>query len=117
MFAVPIAYLIDEQGIIVVVDGDEILVITKEKGHTMREQMQARLEMLRKELEKGQVELQKVESQRTYLREGVLRISGAIQVLEELLAEGQPIEQNGATSADEAELATTHSNRIDSRQA
>ncbi len=82
----------------------------------MREHMQARLELLRKELEKGQVELQKVESQRTYLHETLLRISGAIRVLEELLAEEQSAEQNGATGADKAQLATTHSNGIESRQ-
>ena len=119
IFATPIAYLIDEQGIIiadVAVGGDAILALTKEKGQTMREHMQARLEMLRKELEKGQIELQKVENQRTYLREMVLRIGGAIQVLEELLAEGQPAEQDGATSPDRAPLATTHSNGIDSRR-
>ncbi len=54
----------------------------------MREQIQARLEELKKELETGQAELQKVEMQRTYLHETVLRISGAVQVLEELLGEG-----------------------------
>ena len=82
----------------------------------MREHMQARLELLRKELEKGQIELQKVESQRTYIHETVLRIRGAIQVLEELLAEGQPAEQNGAASTDKAQFAPTHSNGTDSRQ-
>ena len=55
----------------------------------MREQIQARLEELKKERETGQAELQKVEMQRTYLRETVLRIDGAVQVLEELLA-GEP---------------------------
>jgi predicted nuclease with TOPRIM domain len=55
----------------------------------MREQIQARLEELKKELEAGQAELQKVEMQRAYLHETVLRIGGAIQVLEELLREGQ----------------------------
>jgi hypothetical protein len=63
-----------------------VIWYNEQKGQAMREQMQTRLEMLRKELERGQVELQRVESQRTYLREMVLRISGAIQVLEELLA-------------------------------
>jgi predicted nuclease with TOPRIM domain len=61
----------------------------------MREQMQARLEELRKELEAGQAELQKVEMQRTYLRETVLRIDGAVQVLEELLARQPQGQQNG----------------------
>ena len=61
----------------------------------MREQMQARLEELKKELETGQAELQKVEMQRTYLRETVLRIDGAIQVLEELLTRQPQGQQNG----------------------
>jgi hypothetical protein len=84
----------------------------------MREHMQARLELLRQELEKGQVELQKVESQRKYLQETLLRISGAIQVLEELLAEGQPAEQNGkvATSAGKAPPAPPPADGIESRR-
>jgi chromosome segregation ATPase len=65
----------------------------------MREEIQARLEELKKELESGQAELQKVEMQRTYLHETVLRIGGAIQVLEELLREGQSAKQNTAAAA------------------
>jgi hypothetical protein len=42
----------------------------------MRGQVQARLEELKKELEAGQAELQKVEMQRAYLHETVLRIGG-----------------------------------------
>ena len=79
----------------------------------MRDHMQARLEMLRKELEKGQIELQKVESQRTYLYETLLQIRGAIQVLEELLAAEQPAQQDGATSAGNAQPAATHTNGSD----
>jgi hypothetical protein len=65
----------------------------------VREQIQARLETLKKELETGQAELQKVEVQRTYLHETILRISGAVQVLEELLSEGPAAEQNRAPAA------------------
>jgi hypothetical protein len=65
-----------------------IHTISKEGG-TIRKQIQARLEELKQELETGQAELQKVEMQRTYLHETVLRISGAVQVLEDLLREGQ----------------------------
>ena len=64
----------------------------------MQEQIQARLAQLKKELEAGQTELQKVEMQRTYLRETVLRIGGAVQVLEELLVEGGPAGPDGTVT-------------------
>jgi hypothetical protein len=51
----------------------------------MPDRLHTRLEELRSELATGQVELDKVERQRTYLRETMLRISGGIQVLEELV--------------------------------
>jgi hypothetical protein len=72
----------------------------------MREQMRARLEELKKELETGQAELQKVEMQRTYLHETVLRIDGAIQVLEELLTR-QPQGQQDGPDHSEAPLEPT----------
>ena len=73
----------------------------------MREEIQARLEELKKELETGQAELQKVEMQRTYLRETVLRIGGAVQVLEELLTDGPPANKaDGAVGLGENQLAT-----------
>lgn len=53
----------------------------------MREQLQARLEILKNEDRIGQAKLHELEQQETSLRETLLRISGAIQVLEELLAE------------------------------
>ena len=56
----------------------------------MREELQNRLEVLRKEFETGQGRLRDLEMQETHLRETLLRISGAIQVLEELLAAAQP---------------------------
>jgi len=78
---------------------------TKE-GRSMREQIQARLEDLKKELETGQAELQKVEMQRTYLHETVLRIGGAVQVLEELLTDGPPTESDGPVGPGEDQLAS-----------
>jgi hypothetical protein len=77
--------------------------------------MQTRLEVLRKEYETGQAELERVERQRTYLRETVLRIGGAIQVLEELLAEDQPTKRNGADS-DQTQSVTTLANEDDVQQ-
>ena len=55
----------------------------------MQEQLQERLEALKKEFATGQARLQELEMQQGHLRETLLRISGAIQVLEELLAQGQ----------------------------
>jgi predicted nuclease with TOPRIM domain len=72
------------------------LIKREEEG--MREQMQARLEVLKSELETGEAELAKVEKQRAYLGETIVRISGAIQVLEELLAEEEPIEHPDGTN-------------------
>jgi len=51
----------------------------------MREQLQARLIELKQEFETGQHKLHELERQEAYLRETLLRISGAIQVLEEML--------------------------------
>ncbi|HEX8294282.1 MAG TPA: hypothetical protein VF570_21180 [Pyrinomonadaceae bacterium] len=52
----------------------------------MREQIQARLDELKQEFETGQQRLAEVENQGAQLRQTLLRISGAIQVLEEMLA-------------------------------
>jgi hypothetical protein len=60
----------------------------------MQEQLQERLGFLKKEFATGQTRLQELEQQQAYLRETLLRISGAIQVLEELLAPGQYIQKN-----------------------
>jgi peroxiredoxin len=88
MFMTPIAYLIDERGIIgadVAVGGDAILVLATQERSTMRDKIQTRLAGLRTEFETGRAELQKAENHRAYLKETMLRISGAIQVLEEML--------------------------------
>lgn len=61
----------------------------------MHEQLQTRLGKLKKEFVTGQARLQEVERQQQYLRETMLRISGAIQVLEELLTDEQAIKQDG----------------------
>lgn len=47
--------------------------------------MQERLAELRAEFEKGQQQLHLLDQQRAEIRDTLLRISGAIQVLEELL--------------------------------
>jgi predicted nuclease with TOPRIM domain len=52
----------------------------------MQEQLKRRLEELKREFEAGQARLRELETQETRLRETMLRISGAIQVLEEELS-------------------------------
>jgi hypothetical protein len=62
----------------------------------MRQQIEARLNELKREYDKGETQLHQLECQLTSLRETVLRINGAIRVLEELLsssAVGKPIEE------------------------
>jgi hypothetical protein len=54
--------------------------------------MEKRLSELREQLEMGQQQLAVLDRQRAELRDTVLRISGAVQVLEELL------EQNGSVA-------------------
>jgi hypothetical protein len=66
----------------------------------MEELARARLESLRKELDAGEAELQKLETRRTYLRETLLRIDGAIQVLQELLTKARPAVRNGVVASD-----------------
>jgi hypothetical protein len=52
-----------------------------------------RLQQLRNEFEKGQQEMARLERRRQELRDTMLRISGAIRVLEELTAQNsQPAE-------------------------
>lgn len=67
----------------------------------MREQLQARLEELKGEFETGQARMRELESQEAQLRQTMLRISGAIQVLEEMLS-SETGGEAGAGSGDEA---------------
>lgn len=64
----------------------------------MREQLERRLQELRTEFEAGQKAMAELESQQNNLRNTLLRISGAIQVLQEELEKvsAQSIEKNGA---------------------
>jgi uncharacterized protein (DUF3084 family) len=52
-----------------------------------RQEIKRRLEQLRREFESGQQRLAAAENQAAGLRQTLLRISGAIQVLEEMLEE------------------------------
>jgi predicted nuclease with TOPRIM domain len=59
-------------------------------GH-MKDQLERRLEVLKREFEAGQEKLRDLVRQEAALRETMLRISGAMQVLEELLAADAPV--------------------------
>jgi hypothetical protein len=65
----------------------------------MREDVAARLASLRKEFETGERRLEELDRQRAQLTETMLRISGAIQVLEELLAQGATTPDGAAIPA------------------
>ena len=71
----------------------------------MREQLLTRLEELKREFEAGGARLRELEAEQARLRETMLRISGAIQVLEEELAgaqQGQPedVEETSARAGE-----------------
>ena len=65
----------------------------------MKDQLQRRLDDLRSEYEAGQKMLAELETRQTTLRETLLRIAGAVQVLEEELGqvEAPPDETLAAT--------------------
>lgn len=69
----------------------------------LNERATARLELLRAEFEAGERRLTELDRQRTQLTETMLRISGAIQVLEEVLgtAETEPTSDDGEAGREE----------------
>lgn len=68
----------------------------------MKEQLTERLEKLRGEFESGQKMLADLEARQANLQQTLLRISGAIQVLEELLAQDPQAETKTGESTVEA---------------
>jgi chromosome segregation ATPase len=66
---------------------------------TMRGQLEKRLSELKNELEEGKKMLSQLDSKRENLRQTMLRISGAIQVLEELLNNKEAEPQTSALEA------------------
>lgn len=62
----------------------------------MKEQLEKRLTDLKAEFESGQKILAELDAKQANLKNTLLRISGAIQVLEELLAEPREPETNNA---------------------
>lgn len=73
----------------------------------MQERLEQRLEELKAEFEKGQQTLEELETRAAEVRQTLLRISGAIQVLEEVLGSPEQPHENGSEpSAQEAADAT-----------
>lgn len=60
----------------------------------MKDQIESRLEALKREFEAGETQLRDLDTQRVRIHEALLRISGAVQALEELLVDGR--QANGA---------------------
>ena len=67
----------------------------------MRECLDPRLKQLKAEFEAGQKTLAELEAKEASVRQTMLRISGAIQVLEELLAGAAAEGADGAGSVEE----------------
>ncbi|MCL6590409.1 MAG: gp58-like family protein [Firmicutes bacterium] len=59
----------------------------------MREQLEKRLQELKAEFESGQKMLAELEAKEANLKSTMLRISGAIQILEEELAKAGEVKQ------------------------
>ena len=73
----------------------------------MHDQLNQRLTELKAEFEAGQKMLAELEARRTNTQDTLLRISGAIQVLEELLRQETVQNQNGNAPDPAAAPATT----------
>jgi hypothetical protein len=78
----------------------------------LQERLKARLAELQQELAAGQEQLRELQERQARLQQTVLRISGAVQVLEELLAgdtppspPGQPAENGPAQTRDGLDVA------------
>ncbi len=63
----------------------------------MRAKMEQRLQELRSEFESGQKLMAELDAKQAHLRSSLLRISGAMQVLEELLSQGASVPQPADT--------------------
>jgi predicted nuclease with TOPRIM domain len=79
----------------------------------MREQLEQRLEELRKDFDVGQKRLLDLEAETNHLRETLLRISGAMQVLQELL-EPPPPSNGSAQDSAQVQLSAAASPRSSS---
>ncbi|NEP73685.1 MAG: hypothetical protein F6K25_15945 [Okeania sp. SIO2G4] len=79
----------------------------------MKDKIEKRIASLKAEFESGKKTLSDLEAKQTNIRETLLRISGAIQILEELLAESQTPEENNAQNLEENATSTLISSRVE----
>lgn len=70
----------------------------------MKEQLEQRLKELKTEFENGQKMLAYMEARQANLRNTLIRISGAVQVLEELLNQKPPAEEQMSGKTEEPEI-------------
>jgi hypothetical protein len=100
MFATPIAYLIiNADGIIaapVAAGMEAISSLAKRRletvgGQALQDRIRERLNGLQREFATGRLKLQDMEHEQVSLKETLLRIQGAMKVLEEFLVEHGPI--------------------------
>jgi predicted nuclease with TOPRIM domain len=77
----------------------------------MKEQLEKRLTQLKADFESGQKVMAELENKQANLRDTLLRISGAIQILEEELEKGDRKEENSIDleSSDSFNKAETNS--------
>ena len=73
----------------------------------MKEQLEKRLQELKTEFEAGQKMLADLEEKQANLKNTLLRISGAIQVLEELLSQTQETKENNAHISEQVQGITS----------
>jgi predicted nucleic acid-binding Zn-ribbon protein len=66
----------------------------------VKDQLERRLQQLKREFESGQKALVELERQQADLRETLLRISGAVQVLEEELQRAEQLDADPAPDTD-----------------
>ena len=72
----------------------------------MIQQVEARLKELKGEFENGQKMLAELETRHANVKSTLLRISGAIQALEELLSPAKTLGENGALTPEVADVST-----------
>jgi hypothetical protein len=87
---------------------NECYANNKLKGRfLMQTLIEQRLKELRTEFESGQKILADLENQQANIRDTLLRISGAIQVLEEMIADESSIEEVPEQTGQDPEILTS----------